>query len=135
LRILVVDDDPDLRRLLAVFLRARGHECLVAGDGAEGLAQVSATAPDAVITDVNMPGMDGLEMLRQLRSGDRSNLPVVVYSACAADAVCPAARQAGAQVVLRKPASLHDILAAVERACRGTADLPDGVKAHALPAS
>ncbi len=114
-RILIVDDDADLRQLLAAFLRSRGHETLTASEGARGLAQVAASAPDAVITDLNMPGMDGIEMIRRLRADGHPFLPVVVYSAFTGEGLARQACQAGAQVVLRKPAALRDVLAQVER--------------------
>ncbi len=102
-------------RLLAAFLRMRGYETLTAPDGAEGLAMVACSAPDAVVTDVNMPGMDGIAMIRQLRTDGHHRLPVVVYSALQGEAMAQQARQAGAQAVLRKPAALRDVLCAIER--------------------
>jgi CheY-like chemotaxis protein len=128
--VLIVDDDPDMCRLLAAFLRMRGYETLSASDGAEGLALVARALPDAVITDVNMPGMDGIEMIRRLRSSDFPSLPVLIYSALDGDAVFHQARRAGAQVVLRKPAALREILGAVERLLMSETATAVGVEGH-----
>lgn len=81
-RVLVVDDDPDWRTMLRMQLELL-HQIEVvgeAGDGAEALAQVGATSPDAVVLDLMMPGMDGLEAIVHLRA-DHPDVPVVAYSA------------------------------------------------------
>jgi CheY-like chemotaxis protein len=128
--ILLVDDDPDMCRLLAAFLRMRGYVTLTALDGAEGLARVASSAPDAIITDVNMPGMDGIEMIRRLRADGHPGLPVLVYSALEGEAICHQARQAGAQAVLSKPAALRDVLGEVERLLAGGMGYASEVPGH-----
>ena len=66
-RILVVDDDAPVRRMLARTLEAEGHEVTAVGDGGQALAEVARSTPDAVVLDVAMPGMDGLAVCRRLR--------------------------------------------------------------------
>jgi two-component system cell cycle response regulator len=80
--VLVVDDEPDKRQLLAFALEAEGYEVHTAADGAAGLAAVAAHQPDLIVTDVMMPGMDGYEMVRRLRSDPRTRfIPVIIQSA------------------------------------------------------
>src|SRR5829696_7502828 len=67
-RILIVDDEPVSRELLATLIRFKGHEALMASDGAEALALARLNRPQLVISDILMPTMDGYELLRQLRS-------------------------------------------------------------------
>ncbi|MBV9339214.1 MAG: response regulator, partial [Solirubrobacterales bacterium] len=66
-RVLVVDDDPPLRRMLARTLTAEGYEVFVAADGGAALAEAERTAPDVIVLDVAMPGLDGLTVARRLR--------------------------------------------------------------------
>ena len=79
--ILVVDDEPDLRFLLRRVFEAGGHEVLEAGNGADALASVRRSPPDLVVTDVMMPVMDGVELIRRLR-GDPTvrTIPIVAVS-------------------------------------------------------
>src|SRR5207237_3376152 len=80
--ILIVDDSPTNRTLLAILLGGRGHRLLEAADGAEALAVVRAQRPDLVITDVLMPTMDGYEFVRQLRADPSiAHTPVIYYTA------------------------------------------------------
>ena len=65
-KILVVDDEPEVRRLLQDFLSDRGYEVLLAADGLEALASFGANRPDLVLLDIAMPGMDGVEVLKQI---------------------------------------------------------------------
>jgi pilus assembly protein CpaE len=81
-RILFVDDEEQIRKLLSTWLVRHGYEVTVANDGWEALKAVRAKAPDLVITDVNMPNMNGLELTRRLRADHRTaRIPVVMLSA------------------------------------------------------
>jgi diguanylate cyclase (GGDEF)-like protein len=80
--VLVVDDEPDKRLLLAFALKSEGYEVYTADDGAEGLAAVEEHQPDLIVTDVMMPRMDGYEMIRRVRSNPRTRfIPVIIQSA------------------------------------------------------
>jgi diguanylate cyclase (GGDEF)-like protein len=80
--VLVVDDEPDKRQLLAFALETEGYEVHTAADGEAGLTAVALHQPDLVVTDVMMPGMDGYEMVRRLRSDPRTRfIPVIIQSA------------------------------------------------------
>ena len=119
-KILIVDDDGDLRTLYGLCFLRRGHSIVAASNGAEGLACVTAQAPDLVVTDVNMPvsaqppnGMDGLALLRQLRTNGHRNLPVIVLTAHSAHYT--EAIAAGADAFLVKPLSLRQLIEVAER--------------------
>lgn len=80
--VLVVDDEPDKRLLLAFAMRNEGYEVYTAEDGAEGLAAVEVHQPDLIVTDVMMPRMDGYEMIRRVRANPRTRfIPVIIQSA------------------------------------------------------
>jgi len=112
-KILIVDDDGDLRTLLGLCFLRRGHSIVVASNGAEGLACVTAHAPDLVVTDLNMPVMNGLELLRRLRANGHRDLPVIVLTARADQRT--AAIAAGADAFLVKPFSLRELGETAER--------------------
>ncbi|CBE67557.1 MAG: response regulator [Candidatus Methylomirabilis oxygeniifera] len=78
-RILLVDDEPEIRRLLSRHLQRLGYTVREAGDGEEAVAAATAEIPDVVITDMSMPRLDGLELLERLRSMD-PGLPVIVLT-------------------------------------------------------
>ena len=80
-RILIIDDDPAVSLTLARMLELDGHEVTCAGTAQDGLSAAAADPPDAVILDIRMPGMSGLEFLRQLRSDTRlGRLPVGIIT-------------------------------------------------------
>ena len=79
-RVLVVDDDPATVELLREFLSAKGYEVITAGDGAEGLRRVKEERPHLILLDVQMPKMDGLEVLRQLREIDKEVSVIMITS-------------------------------------------------------
>ncbi len=82
MRVLVVDDDADVRKLCGINLTWDGHETISAAGGAECLELISSEAPDAVLLDVMMPNIDGLEALRRIRQSEESmDIPVVLISA------------------------------------------------------
>jgi sigma-B regulation protein RsbU (phosphoserine phosphatase) len=117
-RVLVVDDDPDVRQLLTLRLRAWGYGVDAAADGDEALARVAAWQPDLLFLDISMPGRDGLTVLDDLR-GARLDLAVVMTTAFGSEGVAIEALRRGADDYLRKPfepAELQAVLArTVER--------------------
>jgi signal transduction histidine kinase len=111
--VLVVDDDREVSSCLALRLNSAGFEVVSASDGAEGLEFARSARPDAIVLDVRMPKMDGLTMLKELRT-DREikQTPVVMLSASIRDQ--QDALQAGANYFVRKPYDAVDVLTAIE---------------------
>ncbi len=109
-RVLVVDDDPPLRRMLERTLAAEGYEVTVAGDGGGALAEAERTAPDVIVLDVAMPGLDGLTVARRLRG---KGLPTPILMLTARDAVPDrvAGLEAGADDYLVKPFAVQELIA------------------------
>ena len=111
MRILIVDDEPQITRVLRTSLQSNGHEVTVAQDGVEALAKFMKAEPDLVITDLAMPGMDGIELTRAIRS--RSQVPVIVLSVRNQDPSKVAALDEGADDYITKPFSIQELLARV----------------------
>ena len=109
-RVLVVDDDPPLRRMLERTLAAEGFEVTVAADGAAALSAAERSAPDVIVLDVAMPALDGLAVCRRLRS---KGLPTPILMLTARDAVPDrvAGLQAGADDYLVKPFAVSELIA------------------------
>lgn len=115
--ILIVDDDRTIRRNLARLLASEGFATVEAEDGASGLRAIEAGEPDAVLLDLKMPGVDGLEVLRTL--GERLNkLPVIVVTAFAGAAPAIEAMKIGAYDYLSKPFDIDEVLLTLRRALR-----------------
>lgn len=106
-RILVADDDPTIRRLMAVFLRTLGYTPTVVSDGQEALAAALADPPDLVISDIHMPELGGLELTRRMR-GERAlaGVPILLFSASIGQADEDLWRSAGADGFVVKPPTL-----------------------------
>lgn len=101
--VVVVDDAADVRMLLQVLLELEGFTVTATADGPTGLAAVRAAQPDVVLLDVQLPGMDGTEVLRQLRTDPpTARLPVVLLTG-APEQDTPGLLRLGATGVLRKP--------------------------------
>jgi DNA-binding response OmpR family regulator len=114
-RVLVVDDEPVLGQLIDIILTTHGFEVSVAYNGLEGLRKVNAVKPDLVITDIVMPDMEGMELLRTL-SRQGITIPVIVMSGNSLGTkFLDAAHLFGAQASLRKPFSKQELLDAVTR--------------------
>jgi DNA-binding response OmpR family regulator len=113
-RVLVVDDDPQVVRLLRVNLELEGYDVVSASDGNEALAAVASEDPDLVVCDVMMPGMDGVEVVRRLRA-DNVTLPVVMLSAKAMRSDMRAGLDAGANEYVTKPFDPTELIDVVDR--------------------
>jgi CheY-like chemotaxis protein len=115
--VLVIDDDPSVRELHSEMLRRAGYTTVLAANGAEGLARVRLGGIDAVVTDLAMPELGGLDLLRILqREGTR--VPAVIVSAGSSPGLTSAnlAQALGATAVLEKPLGVSQLLAAVREA-------------------
>jgi CheY-like chemotaxis protein len=103
-RVLVIDDEPDVRWLIRMSLERSGHEVLVAEDGLRGIALAQKQRPDVIVLDLMMPVMDGYAVLAELAKDPRtSDVPVVVLSARAIPDEANRATDAGARKFLEKP--------------------------------
>jgi len=114
-RILIIDDDPDMRSLLKENLKGSGYEVQLAVDGAEGLALFEANPADIVVTDLYMPNKGGLETIIELRRRSPS-LPIIAISGTgAADKMLSIAGKFGAFEQIHKPFTSQELLAAVQK--------------------
>jgi len=111
-RILVVDDEVRILNFLSSKLKASGYEALTASNGLEGLEQAQAQEPDLIVLDLLMPKMDGLEMLKELRTF--SAVPVIILTAKGADADRIKGLQLGADDYLPKPFNPDELVARIE---------------------
>jgi len=113
-RVLVVDDDPQVLKLLRVNFELEGYDVMTATNGEEALELVGRDTPDAVVCDVMMPGIDGLEVVRRLRAQpDTVALPLVVVSAKAQQADVRAGLALGADAYVTKPFDPSELLEVV----------------------
>jgi len=117
LRVLVVDDEPAIRRLLHASLSAEGHQIEEAADGQSALSLLGRNAIDVLVLDLGMPGMDGFEVIRQLRE-QGSSLPIIVLSSRADEAGKVRALDMGADDFVTKPFGMDELLARIRAAVR-----------------
>ena len=111
--LLVVDDEPGIREVMALALIAGGHHCIAAADGMEALLEVGRHEEiQGVITDLHMPKLDGLELVRRLREA-RPDLPIVVCTGCISDAARIALHELGVPI-LAKPYTATQLLRCAE---------------------
>jgi DNA-binding response OmpR family regulator len=135
-RVLVVDDEPEIRLLVERTLRARGWEVEVAADGEEGLARAQASAPDLVLLDAMLPRLHGFEVARRLRSDPRTRaLPIVLMTAIYRGwRFAQDARETyGAQDYIEKPFRLDDFTRRIEAVLEATASRAAAPEASAQP--
>ena len=123
--ILVVDDEPQITRVLKTTLSSHGYGTRTAADGDEALQVMKDWAPDLVITDLRMPNMDGLDLCRRLRA--KSRIPIIVLSVKGEERIKVEALDAGADDYVTKPFSTNELLARVRAALRrvAAAEEPD----------
>jgi two-component system KDP operon response regulator KdpE len=126
MKVLVVDDEPQILRALRASLAARGHDVLTAPNGETALDTLATTDVELVVLDLGLPGIDGLEVIRRLRSW--SDVPVIVLSVRDAQAEKVAALDAGADDYVTKPFAMDELLARTRAVLRrkgpGDAEVP-----------
>jgi two-component system KDP operon response regulator KdpE len=115
-RLLIVEDEPQLRRALGINLRARRYDVVGAPDGTTALRAASAEPPDLVILDLGLPDMDGTEVIAGLRGW--TNVPIIVLSARERQGDKVEALDAGADDYLTKPFGMDELLARIRAALR-----------------
>jgi len=108
-RVLVIDDEPQIRRFLSISLRAQGYDVLEAADGLTGLQALATRGADVVVLDLGLPDMDGVEVLRDLRGW--SEVPVIVLSVRSSEEQKVAALDAGANDYVTKPFGVQELSA------------------------
>ena len=121
-RIMVVDDDPQIRRVLRMALVAQGYEAVDARNGEEAIERLAEEKPDLIILDMNMPRMNGLETCRVVRS--TSDIPIIMLTVRDAEADKIQALDAGADDYVTKPFSSPELLARIRAALRRSPQAP-----------
>jgi two-component system, OmpR family, KDP operon response regulator KdpE len=123
-RVLVVDDEPQIRRALAINLRARGYQVDLAASGEEVLKAVADQPPDVVVLDLSLPGIDGLQVIQGLRGWTR--VPIIVLSVREREADKVAALDAGADDYVTKPFGINELQARLRAAVRRATPTDEG---------
>jgi len=124
-RVLVVDDEPQIRRTLAINLRARGFQVDLAASGEEALKAAAHHQPDVVVLDLGLPGIDGLQVIHGLRGW--TQIPIIVLSVREREADKVAALDAGADDFVTKPFGINELLARLRAAVRRAAPTDEQV--------
>ncbi|MGR9108851.1 MAG: response regulator [Gammaproteobacteria bacterium] len=115
-KIVVIDDEPPIRRMLRIALKSDGYEVAEAENGETGLAAIVRQQPDLVVLDLGLPDMDGHQLLQELRSW--SSVPVIVLSVRGGDREKVRALDSGAQDYVTKPFSIEEFLARIRATLR-----------------
>jgi len=123
-KILVVDDDPQIRRVMKATLVSHNYEVIEARTGEEALELMPREAPNLVLLDMNMPGMGGLETCRALRAV--SDVPVIVLTVRDSEKDKVAALDAGGDDYVTKPFGIEELLARIRAALRRSSASPEG---------
>lgn len=115
-KVLAVDDSATMRQMLQICLSSAGFDVVTAEDGIDGIDKLKANDPDVVITDINMPRMDGFEFIEAVRGGQQgSHLPILVITTESAPEKKQRARDAGATGWIVKPFEPESLVQAVNR--------------------
>jgi DNA-binding NtrC family response regulator len=115
-RILVIDDEPDLRTFLELVLKSAGHEVIMAVDGREGMERHRSSPADLVITDLYMPNQDGMETIRELRSCYPEVAVIAMSGSVDTGTMLSVTEKLGAVGILQKPFLTDELIAAVGKA-------------------
>ena len=114
-KILVVDDEPDILRVVIFRLKKLGYEVLTASDGKEGLDLIKSKRPDLVLLDFRLPTIDGLEITRRVKADDElKNIPIILLTASSTVEISKKAEEANADDCITKPFEPEELLAKVK---------------------
>lgn len=130
-KVLIVDDEPQLRRALRTILVTQGCSVVEVRDGQEAIEEIKADPPDLVLLDINMPGIDGFETCRRIR--EASDIPIIMVTVRGSEADKVKALDAGADDYLVKPFGTQELLARVRAAARrlpNLEELPPFISPH-----
>lgn len=125
-RVLVIDDEPQIRKFIDISLRSQGYTTLLAATGKEGLSMLSGRGADVVVLDLGLPDRDGRDVLRELRTWSR--VPVIVLTVRSAEEEKVALLDAGANDYVTKPFSIGELMARIRAFLRVA-----GVRAESAP--
>ncbi|HYP26729.1 MAG TPA: response regulator [Blastocatellia bacterium] len=114
-KILIVEDNFDSREMLTTLLSSEGYTVITAEDGQDGLARLESDPPDLIITDIEMPNLDGIDLIKRLRQRpDWKQVPIVVVSAYGSGNLVQA-MDAGANAAMRKPIPIFNLFTMIQR--------------------
>jgi DNA-binding response OmpR family regulator len=121
-RVLVVDDEPDLVRILEFALRGAGYQVEVAADGQDGLKKARETRPDIILLDLMLPKLDGYKICRMLKFDERyRHIPIIILSARTQEGDQSLAIEMGANLFVTKPYEFEEILGHIETLLKSAA--------------
>jgi len=125
-RVLVVDDDPSIRRVLRTALAGQGYESIEARNGKEAMEKLNQDKPDLILLDVNMPRMNGIEACRAIRA--ISEIPIIMRTVRDAEADKIETLDAGADDYVTKPFSAPELMARIRAALRRSPQVPGNIQ-------
>jgi DNA-binding NtrC family response regulator len=132
--ILIIDDEPEIIEVLTEFIHQIGHTSISASNGAEGLEVASQKNPDLIISDINMPKMNGLEMLEKLKASG-SNVPVILFTAFSDTQKIRTAWKLGAFDFVEKPIDFSALQKIIDKGLQFGTSFQSQHPANASPAS
>ena len=116
-KVLLADDEEDIKTILRMFLESQGYSVVTAFDGLDALSVARTEKPDIILLDVMMPVIDGFEVARQLKAGDdTAGIPIIMLSAASHAAALEQGAAAGAADTFVKPFEPHTVAEAIKRA-------------------
>lgn len=121
MKILIAEDEPLILQTLELKLKKEGYEVIACVDGLDALQKIDSEQPDLIITDIMMPYMSGLEVVRKVKNDLSSkNIPVIVLSTMGQESIVEEAFELGADDYLKKPFSLSELSIRIKKLARKT---------------
>jgi DNA-binding response OmpR family regulator len=121
-KILIIDDEPDIRTFLEDLLNMQGYRCETAESGAVGLVKLGAAEPDIVLLDIMMPGMSGFDVLKSIRARDGAGPAVVMISCLSHHNTTQRAMEEGADRFVMKPFRVTELLGTLQQVLQDRAE-------------